>query len=68
MIALAGRQRHGVDALHVAALALGPLIDRFGARTMLLLTIGVVGAHSFLLAGTQQLWTNSIYVLFMLSA
>jgi PAT family beta-lactamase induction signal transducer AmpG len=51
-----------------AALALGPLIDRFGARTMLLLTIGVVGAHAFLLAGTQQLWTNSIYVLFMLSA
>ncbi|MDH4164992.1 MAG: MFS transporter [Gammaproteobacteria bacterium] len=51
-----------------AALALGPLIDRFGARTMLLLTIGVVCVHAFLLAGTQQLWTNSTYVLFMLSA
>jgi MFS transporter, PAT family, beta-lactamase induction signal transducer AmpG len=51
-----------------AALALGPLIDRFGARTMLLLTIGVVCAHAFLLAGTQHLWTNSSYVLFMLSA
>ena len=51
-----------------AALALGPLIDRFGARTMLLMTIGVVCAHAFLLAGTQQLWTNSTYVLFMLSA
>jgi PAT family beta-lactamase induction signal transducer AmpG len=51
-----------------AALALGPLIDRFGARTMLLLTIGVVCAHAFLLAGTQQLWTNNTYVLFMLSA
>ncbi len=51
-----------------AALALGPLIDRFGARTMLLLTIGVVCAHAFLLAGTQHLWTNSTYVLFMLSA
>lgn len=51
-----------------AALALGPLIDRFGARTMLLMTIGVVGAHAFLLAGTQHLWTNSTYVLFMLSA
>jgi PAT family beta-lactamase induction signal transducer AmpG len=51
-----------------AALALGPLIDRFGARTMLLLTVGVVCAHAFLLAGTQQLWTNSTYVLFMLSA
>ena len=51
-----------------AALALGPLIDRFGARTMLLLTIGVVCAHAFLLAGTQHLWSNSTYVLFMLSA
>jgi MFS transporter, PAT family, beta-lactamase induction signal transducer AmpG len=51
-----------------AALALGPLIDRFGARTMLLLTIGVVCAHAFLLAGTQHLWTHSSYVLFMLSA
>jgi PAT family beta-lactamase induction signal transducer AmpG len=51
-----------------AALALGPLIDRFGARTMLLLTIGVVCSHAFLLAGTQQLWTNSTYVLLMLSA
>ena len=51
-----------------AALALGPLIDRFGAKTMLMMTIGVVCIHAFLLAGTQHLWTNSTYVLLMLSA
>jgi len=50
------------------ALALGPMIDRFGAKTMLILTITVVCVHAFLLAGTQHLWTNSTYVLFMLSA
>ena len=50
------------------ALALGPMIDRFGAKTMLLTTIAVVCVHAFLLAGTQQLWTSSSYVLFMLSA
>jgi PAT family beta-lactamase induction signal transducer AmpG len=50
------------------ALALGPLIDRFGAKAMLLLTVSVVCAHAFLLAGTQHLWTNNTYVLFMLSA
>lgn len=50
------------------ALALGPLIDRFGPKTMLLTTISVVCLHAFLLAGTQQLWNNSSYVLFMLSA
>jgi len=51
-----------------AALALGPLIDRFGAKAMLMMTIGVVCIHAFLLAGTQHLWTNSTYVLLMLSA
>jgi PAT family beta-lactamase induction signal transducer AmpG len=52
----------------VGALALGPLIDRFGAKTMLLLTVGVVTLHAFLLAGTQGAWNDSRYVLFMLSA
>ena len=52
----------------LGALALGPLIDRFGAKKMLLLTIGVVTLHAFLLAGTQGLWNDSRYVLFMLSA
>jgi PAT family beta-lactamase induction signal transducer AmpG len=50
------------------ALGLGPMIDRFGAKTMLLTTVTVVSVHAFLLAGTQQLWTNSSYVLVMLSA
>ena len=35
---------------------------------MLLLTIGVVTLHAFLLAGTQGAWNDSRYVLFMLSA
>lgn len=52
----------------MGALALGPLIDRFGAKKMLMLTIGVVTLHAFLLAGTQGLWNDSRYVLFMLSA
>jgi PAT family beta-lactamase induction signal transducer AmpG len=52
----------------LGALALGPLIDRFGAKKMLLLTIGVVTLHAFLLAGTQGFWNDSRYVLFMLSA
>jgi PAT family beta-lactamase induction signal transducer AmpG len=51
-----------------AALALGPLIDRFGAKAMLLMSTLVTCLHAFLLAGTQHLWTNDAYVLFMLSA
>ena len=51
----------------VVALALGPMIDRFGAQKMLLLTIAVVAVHAFLIAGTQQLWTDSTYMLVMLS-
>jgi PAT family beta-lactamase induction signal transducer AmpG len=50
------------------ALALGPMIDRFGAKRMLSLTIVVVGLHAFLLAGSQQLWNNSMYVQIMMSA
>jgi PAT family beta-lactamase induction signal transducer AmpG len=49
------------------ALALGPLIDRFGAKRMLFLTISLVAVHAFLLAGTQSLWTNTLYVKVMLS-
>jgi PAT family beta-lactamase induction signal transducer AmpG len=49
------------------ALGLGPLIDRFGARRMLLLTIALVAAHAFLLAQTQYLWENSLYVRVMLA-
>ncbi|MGD8385124.1 MAG: MFS transporter [Lysobacterales bacterium] len=48
-------------------LALGPAIDRFGAKRMLILTVSVVGLHAFLLAQTQFLWQDSAYVRVMLS-
>ena len=50
------------------ALALGPMIDRFGAKRMLILTISLVAVHAFLLAQTQYLWENSTYVKVMLAA
>jgi PAT family beta-lactamase induction signal transducer AmpG len=52
----------------VIALGLGPLIDRFGAKSMMGLTIFLTGLHAFLLAGSQELWENSAYVMFMMSA
>jgi PAT family beta-lactamase induction signal transducer AmpG len=51
----------------VVALGLGPLIDRFGAKTIMGLTIFLTGVHAFTLAGTQGMWTNSTYVLVMMS-
>ena len=51
-----------------AALALGPMIDRFGAKRMLILTVSLVAIHAFLLAETQYLWENTTYVKVMLSA
>lgn len=51
----------------VIALALGPLIDRFGAKRMLIFTITLVGVHAFLLAQTQHLWQDTLYVRVMLS-
>ncbi|MDH3617035.1 MAG: MFS transporter [Gammaproteobacteria bacterium] len=50
------------------ALALGPMIDRFGAKRMLIMTISLVAVHAFLLAQTQYLWENTTYVKVMLSA
>ena len=50
------------------ALSLGPFIDRFGAKNILGLTIFLTGVHAFTLAGTQELWSNSTYVLVMMSA
>ena len=50
------------------ALALGPMIDRFGAKRMLVLTISLVAVHAFLLAQTQYLWENATYVKVMLAA
>ena len=49
------------------ALGLGPLIDRFGAKRMLFLTISLVALHAFLLAKTQYLWEDTLYVKVMLS-
>ena len=51
-----------------AALALGPMIDRFGAKRMLVLTVSLVAMHAFLLAETQYLWENTTYVKVMLAA
>jgi len=51
----------------VLALAVGPLIDRFGSKSMLTLTIALVGLHALLLAQTQQLWLDTTYVRVMLS-
>lgn len=52
----------------VAALGLGPLIDRFGVKRMLMLTTALVGIHAFMLAQTQFMWENSAYIRVMLSA
>ncbi len=51
----------------VVALALGPLIDRFGAKRMLLLTVSLVSVHAFLIAQTQHLWQNTFYIKVMLA-
>ncbi|NGP51983.1 MFS transporter [Thioalkalivibrio sp. XN8] len=50
------------------ALALGPMIDRFGAKRMLILTVSLVAIHAILLAQTQFLWENTTYVRVMLAA
>jgi PAT family beta-lactamase induction signal transducer AmpG len=52
----------------VVALALGPIIDKFGAKSVMALTIFLTGLHAFTLAGTQEMWGNSSYVLVMMSA
>jgi PAT family beta-lactamase induction signal transducer AmpG len=49
------------------SLAIGPLIDRYGAKRMLLFTVSLVAVHAFVLAQTQQLWQDTTYVRVMLS-
>ena len=49
------------------ALGLGPMIDRFGARRMLFLTISLVGLHAFVISQTQYLWQDTLYARVMLS-
>jgi PAT family beta-lactamase induction signal transducer AmpG len=51
----------------VLALGIGPLIDRFGSKRMLLLTTVLVAVHAVLLAETQVLWTDAGYVRLMLA-
>jgi PAT family beta-lactamase induction signal transducer AmpG len=48
-------------------LAMGPAIDRMGAKRMLLLAISLLGVHALLIAQTQQLWQNTLFVRTMLS-
>jgi Zn-finger nucleic acid-binding protein len=48
-------------------LAMGPAIDRMGAKRMLLLAISLLGVHALLIAQTQQLWQNTHFVRTMLS-
>lgn len=51
----------------VLTLGLGPLIDRAGAKSMLLVTVALVGVHALTLSQTQHLWENTLYVRTMLS-
>jgi PAT family beta-lactamase induction signal transducer AmpG len=51
----------------VVALSMGPAIDRFGSRPMLILNLSLVGVHAVLLAQTQLLWQDNLYVKAMLS-
>ena len=51
----------------VVALFLGPIIDRRGAKSVMGITILLTGVHAFTLASTQELWTNSTYVMVMIS-
>ncbi|HSG08202.1 MAG TPA: MFS transporter [Longimicrobiales bacterium] len=49
------------------ALGMGPGIDRFGSKWMMVLNLSLLAVHAFLLGGTQFLWENSLYVRAMLS-
>jgi PAT family beta-lactamase induction signal transducer AmpG len=51
----------------VLALGIGPAVDRMGAKRMLVLAISLLGIHAFLIAQTQHLWQNTLYVRLMLS-
>lgn len=51
----------------LASLGLGRLIDRFGARRVLIFTVSLVAAHTFTLASTQHYWQDSTYVWLMMS-
>lgn len=52
----------------VLALSVGPLIDRMGAKRMLFLATSLVALHALMIAQTQHLWQDTLYVRVMLSA
>jgi len=52
----------------VLALSVGPLIDRMGAKRMLFVAISLVALHALMIAQTQHLWQDTLYVRVMLSA
>ena len=49
------------------ALGIGPIIDRFGVKRISILSLGLVGVHATILALTEFLWVNELYVQMMLS-
>ena len=51
----------------VLALSVGPLIDRLGAKRMLFVATALVALHALLIAQTQHLWEDTLYVRVMLS-
>jgi PAT family beta-lactamase induction signal transducer AmpG len=51
----------------VVSLSVGPMIDRFGVKAILILTISLVGIHAVIIAQTQFLWQDTTYVRVMLS-
>ena len=51
----------------VLALSIGPLIDRLGAKRMLLVAMALLSIHAIVLAQTQHLWEDTTYVRVMLS-
>ena len=51
----------------VLALGVGPAIDRMGAKRTLTMAVTLLGVHAFLIAQTQHLWENILYVRVMLS-
>jgi PAT family beta-lactamase induction signal transducer AmpG len=51
----------------VLALSVGPLIDRMGAKRMLFVATSLVALHALMIAQTQHLWEDTLYVRVMLS-
>jgi Zn-finger nucleic acid-binding protein len=51
----------------VLALAVGPAIDRMGAKRLLIMAVALLSVHAFLISQTQHLWENTLYVRVMLS-